>query len=112
MHEENSNEAAGAMLDCLTLDPYSLKAHLALGKFLARQRRWPEARPHLEFVMRFFPDEDAEIYPLLIQTDQSLGDASAARKAARFGLRMFPGNPELKSLNLPQPKPAFLSWLK
>ncbi len=112
LHEDNRGEARNVLLGCLAKDPYSLQSHLALGKFLARQQRWPEARPHLEFVMRFFPDEDAEIYPLLIQTDRALGDTSAARKAARFGLRMFPDNSELKSLNLPEPKRAFLSWLK
>ena len=112
MHEEKVTEARSALLDSLAQDPYNLQAHLALGKFLARQERWPEARPHLEFVMRFFPDEDAEIYPLLIRADQALGDASAARKAAQFGLRIFPDNSELKSLNLVERKPYFFSWAR
>lgn len=112
LREEKFDEATLTMLDCLAQDPYNLQTHLNLGKFLAKQEEWAEARPHLEFVMRFFPDESVEIYPLLIQADQALGDASAARKAAQLGLRMFPGDSELKRLNLPGSKPGFLSWLR
>ena len=41
-----------------------------------------------------------EIYPLLFQADKALGDPSAAAKAVRFGLRLFPDNSELQRLNL------------
>jgi uncharacterized protein HemY len=71
-----------------------------LGELLATQEKWPEARRHLEFVMRYFPDEDEKIYPLLYQADKALGDPPAAAKAVRFGLRLFPENSELKRLNL------------
>jgi len=91
-----------AMLDCLALDPSNYQTHANLGKFFAGQKKWAEARQHLEFVMRHFPDEDVVIYPLLFQADMALGDASAAAKAARFGLRMFPGNSDLERLQLPQ----------
>jgi spermidine synthase len=100
LREDKLDQAYLAMLDCLAEDPYNYQAHLNLGELLARQKKWAEARRHLEFVMRYFPDEDSGIYPLLYQTDQALGDTTAAAKAARFGLRMFPDNSELQRLNL------------
>ncbi len=100
LHEEKLDEAYRAMLDCLALDPYNYKTQLNLGELLAKQTKWAEARPHLEFVMRYFPDEDEKIYPLLFQADKAMGDPSAAAKAVRFGLRMFPDNSELQRLNL------------
>ena len=99
MREDKQDEAYQAMLDCLALDPYNYQTQLNLGEMLARQKKWAEARPHLEFVMRYFPDEESAIYPLLFQADQALGDPSAAAKAARFGLRLFPSNSELQRLN-------------
>ena len=99
MREDKQDEAYQAMLDCLAQDPYNYQTQLNLGEMLARQKKWAEARPHLEFVMRYFPDEESAIYPLLFQADQALGDPSAAAKAARFGLRLFPSNSELQRLN-------------
>jgi tetratricopeptide (TPR) repeat protein len=100
LHEGKQDEAYTAMLDSLAADPYNYQAHVDLGEFLAKRKRWAEARRHLEFVMRFYPDEDAAIYPLLFQADMALGDPSAAAKAARFGRRVFPDNSELQRLNL------------
>jgi spermidine synthase len=100
LREDKLDEAYRAMLDCLALDPYNYQTQLNLGELLARQNKWTEARRHLEFVMRYFPDEDEKIYPLLFQADKALGDPSAAAKAVRFGLRMFPDNSELHRLNL------------
>ncbi len=100
MREDKQDEAYRAMLDSLAEDPYNFQAHLDLGKLLAKQAKWTEARKHLEFVMRYFPDEDSGIYPLLFQADKALGDPSAAAKAVRFGLRVFPDNSELQRLNL------------
>ena len=100
LREDKLDEAYRAMLDCLAQDPYDYQTQLNLGELLARQKNWAEARRHLEFVMRYYPDEDSGIYPLLFQADQAVGDPSAAAKAVRFGLRMFPDNSELKRLNL------------
>ncbi len=108
LREDKLDEAYRAMLDCLAVDPYDFQTHLNLGELLARQKKWEEARLHLEFVMRFYPDEDSRIYPLLFQADQALGDASAAAKAVRFGLRVFPDNSELQRLNLLLGKPGLL----
>jgi len=112
LREEKLDDARNAMLDCLAVDPYNYQTQLNLGEMLAKQKNWVEARRHLEFVMRYFPDEDAGIYPLLYQADQALGDPRAARRAVRFGLRLFPDNSELQRLNLMQGRTGFhLSFL-
>jgi spermidine synthase len=98
--EEKLGEAYRSMQDCLSEDPYNYQTQQNLGELLGSQKKWSEARPHLEFVMRYFPDQDSSIYPLLYQADQALGDPRAAAKAVRFGLRMFPDNSELQRLNL------------
>jgi spermidine synthase len=100
LRQEKLDEAYRAMLDCLSVDPYDYQTHFNLGALLVQQKKWQEARTHLEFVMRFYPDEDARTYPLLIQADQALGDPRAAAKALRFGLRLFPSNEELQRLSL------------
>ena len=107
LREEKLDEAYRAMLDCLAVDPYNYQAHRDLGELLARQKKWAEARRHLEFVMQYFPDEDSGVYPLLYHADQALGDPRAAAKAARFGLRLFPGDSELRRLNLPLSRTGF-----
>jgi tetratricopeptide (TPR) repeat protein len=100
LRENKLDEAYRAMLDSLSADPYNYQTQLNLGKLLAQQQKWPDARQHLEFVMRYYPDEDSEIYSLLFQVDKALGDPASAAKAVRFGLRLFPDNSELKRLNL------------
>jgi tetratricopeptide (TPR) repeat protein len=102
LREDKLDEAHRAMLDCLAMDPYNYQTQFNLGQLLAKRKNWGEARQHLEFVMRYYPDQDSEIYPLLFQADQALGDPSAAAKAVRFGLRMFPDSSELHRLNLMQ----------
>jgi tetratricopeptide (TPR) repeat protein len=98
LHEGKLDEAYSASMDALAEDPYSYQAHMSLGKLLAQQGKWAEARTHLEFVMRFFPDENSEVYPLLFKADKNLGDSAAAAKAVKFGLRVFPDNSELQRL--------------
>jgi spermidine synthase len=107
LREDKMDEAYRAMLDCLAQDPYNYQTQRNLGELLAKQNKWTEARQHLEFVMRYFPDEDEKIYPLLFQADKALGDPSAAAKTVRFALRMFPDNSELKRLNLLVGKTGF-----
>jgi len=102
LREEKMDEAYRAMQDCLALDPYNYQTQFNLGKLLAAKKNWAGARQHLEFVMRYYPDQDSEIYPLLFQADRALGDPSAAAKAVRFGRRVFPDNSELQRLNLLQ----------
>jgi spermidine synthase len=99
LHEDRPGEAYRAMLDCLAEDPYDYQTQLNLAELFFKQKKWAAAREHLEFVMRYYPDENSEIYSLLFQADRALGDPSAAVKAVRFGLRLFPDNSELKRLN-------------
>jgi spermidine synthase len=94
------DHAYSAMQDCLARDPYNFQTRLNLGALLCRQKKWTEARQHLEFVTRYFPDGDAGTYTLLFEIDNALGDPRAAADAVRFGLRMFPDNSELQRLNL------------
>ena len=101
LHEDKQDAAYAAMLDALAADPYNYQAHFDLAEFFAKRNRWAEARQHLEFVMRFYPDQDAAVYPLLFRADQALGDPRAAAKALRFGRRVFPDNSELQQLSLP-----------
>jgi spermidine synthase len=93
-------QASDAMQECLARDPYNYQAHAGLGQIFTAQKKWSEARRHLEFVRQYFPDEDAGIYPLLSQVDKALGDPRAAAEAVRFGLRLFPDDAELKRLKL------------
>jgi tetratricopeptide (TPR) repeat protein len=96
----NSEGAHKAMEDCLARDPYNFQTHLNLGSLLRTQKKWAEARHHLEFVRRYFPDSDVGTYTLLFEVDNALGDPRAAADAVRFGLRMFPGNSDLQRLTL------------
>ena len=96
----DSEGAYQAMQDCLSLDPYNFQTHLNLGSLFLTQKKWPEARKHLEFVRRYFPDSDVGTYTLLFEVDNALGDPRAAAEAVRFGLRMFPGNSDLQRLTL------------
>jgi tetratricopeptide (TPR) repeat protein len=88
------------MQKCLALDPYNLQTRANLGQLLSSQKKRTEARQNLEFVMRYFPDDDAAIYTLLFQIDNAMGDPRAAAEAVRFGLRMFPDDSDLKRLKL------------
>jgi spermidine synthase len=97
-HENKLEEAYSTNMNCLAEDPYNYQAHMILGKLLAQQNKWAEARTHLEFVMRYYPDENSEVYPLLFKADKFLGDPGAAAKAVKFGLRVFPDNSELRRL--------------
>jgi uncharacterized protein HemY len=88
------------MQDSISRDPYNFQSRMNLGELLSHQKKWAEARQHLEFVERHYPDGDAETYTLLYEIDQALGDPRAAADAVRFGLRIFPDNSELRRLNL------------
>jgi spermidine synthase len=97
--------AYAAMQESLLRDPYNFQAHVNLGQLLSVQQKWGEARKNLEFVKRYFPDEDATIYVFLYHADMALGDPRAAEEALRFGLRIFPDRTELLQLKLPASSP-------
>jgi spermidine synthase len=98
MRAGNFDLAASAFRDALARDPYNFQAHESLGQIFVSQKNWADARRELEFVRRYFPDEDLGAYPALFQVYNALGDPRAATEAARFGLRMFPDNSVLRRL--------------
>jgi spermidine synthase len=89
------DQAVVAMNQCLALDPYNFQTHLNLGQIFDVQKKYLDARKNLEFVQRFFPDVDPQTYALLFEVDNALGDSKAAADSVRFGLRLFPGDPDL-----------------
>ncbi len=93
-------EATDAMQACLKLDPYNFQTHLNLAEIFSHQSKWAEARANLEFARRYFPDGDPEIYTLLYQVYEATGDHAAATEAARFGVRIFPDDPDLQRISL------------
>jgi tetratricopeptide (TPR) repeat protein len=95
----DSENAYRAMQDSLSRDSYNFQTRINLGELLSHQKKWAEARQHLEFVKRHYPDGDAATYTLLYEVDSALGDPRAAAEAVRFGLRIFPDNSELLRLN-------------
>ena len=59
---------------------------------------WPQARAHLEFAVRYFPDNDPDIYASLAEVYRAMGDATAANRILRKGMRIFPGNADVRRL--------------
>ncbi len=98
MHTSDTQGGLSALQTAVEMDAYNYQAHFNLGEYYSTQKNWAEARKHLELVRRFFPDDDVETYKLLYAADRALGDARAGNEAARFGLRMFPNDTELKQL--------------
>ena len=83
----------------LERDPYNYRAHRNRAEIERQRKQWSTARADLEFVMHFFPDEEAAPYALLYEADRALHDDRAAAAALRFGLRMFPNDPDLRRLS-------------
>jgi tetratricopeptide (TPR) repeat protein len=80
----------------LTKDPYSYACHLQLGELYRETDRFPLARQHLEFVVRFYPDTNPTVFASLASVYLNLGDAKAADAVLRKGRRVFPE--ELKGI--------------
>ncbi|MEM9552776.1 MAG: tetratricopeptide repeat protein [Acidobacteriota bacterium] len=80
----DSGEASEALLRATTLDPDHVPARRALGLALADERRFAEARAHLEAV-RSAADEsadDLELEATLAEVELQLGEADAATARA------------------------------
>ncbi len=88
--------AERAMLTALEREPYGYAPHRNLGELYHLQQRWPEARRHLEFVVRHFPDANAGTYKVLAQVYAASGDAVAASEILRKGSRIFPEDDQLR----------------
>lgn len=81
-------------------DPYSYACHLELGELYRETGRFPLARQHFEWVVRFFPDADATIFRSLAGVYVVLGDMKSARSILRKGRRIFPDDPELRNAEM------------
>jgi len=80
-------------------DAYSYACHLELGELYRETGRFPLARQHFEWVVRFFPDADATIFRSLAGVYVVLGDMKSARSILRKGRRIFPEDTELQKAN-------------
>jgi len=89
--------AESALLSGLEREPYSYAAHRNLGELYRQRKFWTQARKHLEFVVRYFPDTDAETYAALAEVYRATGDTGAANEILRKGRRIFPDDQELHS---------------
>jgi tetratricopeptide (TPR) repeat protein len=94
----DSARAQRAFETALEHDPYSFSAHNNLGRLYHDRKLWPQARAHLEFVARYFPDYDANAFLLLAEVYRQAGDARAAARVLRKGRRVFPEDAKLKQL--------------
>ena len=100
LREGKLADAYTAMQACLARDPYNFQTRLSLAEIFDHDKKWPEALQQLQFVRRYFPDGDPEIYTLLYEVEDAMGNHAAATEAARFGLRIFPGDSTLQRLSL------------
>ena len=92
----NLEEAEPVLLRGTLKDPYSYACHLELGEVYADTGRFPLARQHFEWVVRFYPDHDPTIFRALARVYVALGDSHSAKATVRKGLRLFPDDPELQ----------------
>lgn len=93
--ESKLSEAESALVKGLLKDPYSYSCHVGLGEVYGLTGRLAQARQNFEWVVRFFPTEDASIYKSLAGICFALGDPKSARAALRNGRRLFPDNIDL-----------------
>ena len=92
----NLEEAEPVLLRGTLKDPYSYACHLELGEVYADTGRFPLARQHFEWVVRFYPDYDPTIFRALARVYVALGDFNSATATLRKGLLLFPDNQELQ----------------
>jgi spermidine synthase len=71
-------------------DPYSYICHLELGEIARANGRLEEARQHLEFVERHYPDAAPGIYLSLGAVYRAQGNLSKAIEVLQKGRRIFP----------------------
>jgi tetratricopeptide (TPR) repeat protein len=90
--------AERALNTALQREPYSYDAHRYLAALYRVRRLWPQARIHLEFIVRYSPDVNAETYTALAEVDREMGDTVAAMDILRKGRRIFPADAELRRL--------------
>ncbi len=87
-----------AFLTALEREPYSYAAHRNLGELYRQRKLWPQARAHLEFVVRYFPDVDPDTLVSLAEVYRAIGETAAAAAIVRKARRIFPGDADLRRL--------------
>ena len=96
MKMSNPTAAESVLLKGTLKDPYSYACHLELGELYRETGRFPLARQHFEWALRFFPDADATTFRSLAGVYVVLGDMKSARSSLRKGRRIFPDDTELQ----------------
>lgn len=94
--------AERAFFEALDRDPYSYAAHRNLGELYHRIGQWPPAIEHLEFVVRYHPEVDPNVYTELAEGYRATGSIRQAAAVLRKGRRIFPD----RSNTFWQPAPA------
>ena len=89
-----------ALLKGTLKDPFSYACHLELGELYRETGRFPLARQHFEWVVRFFPDADAAIFRSLAGVYVVLGDMKSARRILHKGRRIFPDDTQLQNAEM------------
>jgi len=97
MKLSNPTAAEPVLLKGTLKDPYSYACHLELGELYRETGRFPLARQHFEWVVRFFPDADATIFRSLAGVYVVLGDMKSARSILHKGRRIFPDDTALQN---------------
>ena len=82
--------------ELLEREPHSYSAHRNLGEMLLVRKDLAAARPHLEFVVRFNPDNEAKVYTLLASLYEQQHEPALARAILQKGRRIFPNDTTLK----------------
>lgn len=82
--------AAESFRSGLSLDSYSFLCHRDLGELGRASGKYDEARTHLEFVVKYFPEGDSKTYASLALTYRALGRDKDAEDILKKGKRIFP----------------------
>jgi uncharacterized protein HemY len=85
----------------LARDSYSFLCHRDLGELARAAGKNEEARSHLEFVVKHFPEADAKTFASLALAYKALGKNQDADDVLRKGKRIFPEDGFLQKFQLP-----------
>ena len=92
--------AARAFRTGIEKDPDSYLCHLELGEIARANGHLDEARQHLEFVERHYPDAAPGIYLSLAAVYRAQGDLSRVREILLKGGRVFPNDQAIARIAL------------